>query len=221
MLSTPEFWVAASFVIFVLLAGRKAWATITGMLDARGARIARELDEARRLRAEAEAMMATARREREAASAEAAQMLERARADAARLTQSAAAEAQSSAARRERMAMDRIAAAEAGAVAEVRRRRRRHRHRRRAGRHRHDPHGRSRCGPRGQRDPGPRHRAQGGLAPQDVAARRIRRRVASLSVLATRGEAAARRVIPADPVPKHGMGPHGASPGLPLRLMRG
>ena len=120
MLSTPEFWVAASFVIFVLLAGRKAWATITGMLDARGARIARELDEARRLRAEAEAMMATARREREAASAEAAQMLERARADAARLTESAAAEAQSSAARRERMAMDRIAAAEAGAIAEVR-----------------------------------------------------------------------------------------------------
>jgi F-type H+-transporting ATPase subunit b len=120
MLSTPEFWVAASFVIFVLLAGRKAWAAITGMLDARGARIARELDEAKRLRAEAEAMMATARRERESASVESAQMLERARADAARLAESAAAEAQASAARRERMAMDRIAAAEAGAVAEVR-----------------------------------------------------------------------------------------------------
>jgi F0F1-type ATP synthase membrane subunit b/b' len=30
----------------VLLAGRKAWAAITGMLDARSARIAAELDEA-------------------------------------------------------------------------------------------------------------------------------------------------------------------------------
>lgn len=120
MFSTPEFWVAASFVIFVLLAGRKAWAAITGMLDGRAARIAAELDEAKRLRAEAESMMAAARRDREAATAEATQMLERARAEAARLTEAGAAEAQAGAARRERMAMDRIAAAEAGAVAEVR-----------------------------------------------------------------------------------------------------
>lgn len=120
MLSTPEFWVAASFVIFVALAASKGWTIVTRMLDGRGARIRAELNEAQRLRTEAEAMMATARAERAAASTEATQMIERARAEAARLAETSAAEAQSAAGRRERMAMDRIAAAEAGAIAEVR-----------------------------------------------------------------------------------------------------
>lgn len=120
MLSTPEFWVAASFVIFVALAGRKGWGIATAMLDGRAARIRGELNEAHRLRTEAESMMATARADRAAAATEATQMIKRAQADAARLAETAAADAQSSAARRERMAMDRIAAAEAGAIAEVR-----------------------------------------------------------------------------------------------------
>ena len=67
----PKFWVAISFVLFVLLAGRTAWNAITKMLDARTARIRSELDEAVRLRAEAEAMMAQAQTDRAAAQAEA------------------------------------------------------------------------------------------------------------------------------------------------------
>jgi len=116
----PKFWVAVSFVIFVALVARMAWARITEMLDARGARIRAELDEAQRLRAEAEGMRAQAEAERAAALKEAEEMLARARIEAQRVAEAAAAEAEAAAKRRERMALDRIAAAEAGAVAEVR-----------------------------------------------------------------------------------------------------
>jgi F-type H+-transporting ATPase subunit b len=116
----PKFWVAVSFVVFVVLIGRMAWGRISVMLDARGERIRAELDEAQRLRAEAEAMRQTAERERAAALKEAEELLARARAEAENVAKAAAAEAEASAKRRERMAMDRIAAAEAGAVAEVR-----------------------------------------------------------------------------------------------------
>jgi F-type H+-transporting ATPase subunit b len=116
----PKFWVAASFVIFVLLVGKIAWTRITSMLDGRGERIRFELDEAKRLRGEAEAMMVAAMAEREQALRDAAAMIERARDEAARLAIAAAAEAEAAAKRRERMAMDRIAAAEASALTEVR-----------------------------------------------------------------------------------------------------
>jgi F-type H+-transporting ATPase subunit b len=117
----PKFWVAVSFVIFLLLVGRMAWARLTGMLDARAERVRSELDEASRLRAEAEMLLKQAEADRAAALTEAQQMLARARAEAARVAEASAAEAEVAAQRRERMALDRIAAAEAGALAEVRR----------------------------------------------------------------------------------------------------
>jgi F-type H+-transporting ATPase subunit b len=120
MLQDPKFWVAASFIIFIALFGKMAWSRATAMLDARGERIRAELEEASRLRMEAEAMLASATAEREAAIAEAAAMIERAQAEAQRLATAAGAEAEAAARRRERMAMDRIAAAEASAVTEVR-----------------------------------------------------------------------------------------------------
>ncbi|NOG71685.1 F0F1 ATP synthase subunit B [Roseicella sp. DB1501] len=116
----PRFWVAVSFIIFVLLVGRKAWAQLTASLDARAEKVRAELSEAARLREEAEAMLKQAEADRAAALKEAEALLARARAEAERVAESAAAEAEASAKRRERMAMDRIAAAEAGAVAEVR-----------------------------------------------------------------------------------------------------
>ena len=116
----PKFWVAMSFVLFVLLVGKTAWRAITKMLDGRTARIRAELDEAVTLRAQAEAMMAQAEKDRASAQAEAEAMLARARAEAQRRAAAAAAEAEGAAKRHERMTMDRIAAAEAGAVAEVR-----------------------------------------------------------------------------------------------------
>lgn len=116
----PRTWVAVAFVIFVVLFGRKLWGALTGILDKRAEAIRAELDEAARLRREAEAMLQEARARREAALREAEQMLARAQAEAQRATAAAAAEAAAAAARREKMAIDRIAAAEKAAVNEVR-----------------------------------------------------------------------------------------------------
>jgi F-type H+-transporting ATPase subunit b len=116
----PKFWVAISFVLFVALVGKTGWARITAMLDGRGARIRAELDEAQRLRMEAEALLRQAETERQAALKEAEEMLARARAEAERVAKAAATEAENGAKRRERMALDRISAAEASAVTEVR-----------------------------------------------------------------------------------------------------
>lgn len=116
----PEFWVLVAFIIFFGLFGRRLWTEAAGMLDARAAAVRTELDEASRLRAEAEQMLREAQEAREAALREAREVLERSRAEAARVAQEAQAEAEASARRRERMALDRIAAAEKAVVAEVR-----------------------------------------------------------------------------------------------------
>lgn len=120
MLRNPEFWVAVSFVIFFGLFGRKLWQALTAQLDGHAAIVRAELDEAAKLRAEAEAMLRDAQAQREAALAEARDVLERSRAEAIRIGQAAQAEAEASAKRRERMALDRISAAEKAAVTEVR-----------------------------------------------------------------------------------------------------
>ena len=116
----PPSWVAIAYITFFLLLGRKLWAAIAGMLDARTDAVRAELDEAKRLREEAEAMLRDASARRVAAIADANALLEGARAEAIRLAAAAEAEAKAAAARRERMALDRIAAAEKAAVDEVR-----------------------------------------------------------------------------------------------------
>ncbi len=116
----PRNWVAAAFIVFFLLFGRKLWGAIATMLDDRAAKIRAELDEAARLRTDAEAMLKDAQARRDNAMVEAKQLLEGARHEAARLAQAAADVAEAAARRREQMALDRFAAAEKAAVDEVR-----------------------------------------------------------------------------------------------------
>ena len=116
----PRTWVAIAFVIFFVLFGRKIWAALTKMLDARATAVRAELEEASRLRREAEAMLKDAEARRASALKDAEALIEGARNEATRLAAAAAQEAQQSAARREKMAMDRIAAAEKAAVDGVR-----------------------------------------------------------------------------------------------------
>jgi len=120
MLHDPEIWVLVSFVIFFVLFGGRLWKAVAGQLDGRAEAIRAELAEAQRLREEAEAMLAEAEQARIAALAEAGEVLARSREEAARLTAAAMAEAEASARRRERLALERIAAAEKAAVTEVR-----------------------------------------------------------------------------------------------------
>ncbi|HLB79695.1 MAG TPA: F0F1 ATP synthase subunit B [Dongiaceae bacterium] len=119
-LGSPEFWVAVAFVIFVGATARPLSRAINGWLDARAARIKAELDEARALRDEAQHLLAEYQRKQRDALKEAEAILAHARSEAERLRREAAANLDAALARRERMAMDKIAQAEAQALAELR-----------------------------------------------------------------------------------------------------
>jgi F-type H+-transporting ATPase subunit b len=116
----PRNWVLIAFIIFFVVFGRKLWGALAGMLDERAARVRAELEEAARLRREAEAMLREAEAGRAKALADAQALIEGAKAEAERVAAAATAEAEAAARRREQMAIDRIAAAEKAAVDEVR-----------------------------------------------------------------------------------------------------
>lgn len=120
LFADPRFWVGVAFVVFFVIFGRKAWGILTAILDKRGLQIRAELDEAARLRREAEALLVDAKAQRETALREAESMLAHARKEAARVGEAARDEAAAAATRRERMAMDRISAAEKAAISDVR-----------------------------------------------------------------------------------------------------
>lgn len=116
----PRNWVVIAFILFFLLFGRKLWSALAQMLDARAAKVRAELEEAARLRQEAEAMLRDAEKRREEALRDAQALIAGAKTEAERVATAAAAEAEAAAKRREQMAVDRIAAAEKAAVDEVR-----------------------------------------------------------------------------------------------------
>jgi F-type H+-transporting ATPase subunit b len=113
-------WVLISFFLFFILVGRKIWAALAAMLDARTEKVRAELDEASRLRTEAEALLRDAEKRRTEALAEAKALIAGAQTQASQAAAATMAEAEASARRREQMAIDRIAAAEKAAVDEVR-----------------------------------------------------------------------------------------------------
>jgi F-type H+-transporting ATPase subunit b len=119
-LRDPETWIAVAFVVFILLAGKPIVRAMSKGLDDRGARIKADLDEARRLREEAEALLAEYQAKQRAAAKETADLLAHARDEAETLKKEAAANLEAMLKRRERMALDKIAQAEAQALAEVR-----------------------------------------------------------------------------------------------------
>ncbi|MFQ5784043.1 MAG: F0F1 ATP synthase subunit B [Alphaproteobacteria bacterium] len=116
----PEFWVAAAFVIFVVLMWRPVGRMIGAGLDARARKIREELEEAVRLREEAQALYASYQRRQSEAAAEAEEILAHAREEAERLAKQGAAALEATLARREQQALDRIARAEQEAVDDVR-----------------------------------------------------------------------------------------------------
>ena len=120
LLADPRLWVGVAFTIFFLIFGRKIWAAVTAMLDKRAIAIRNELDEAARLRSEAEALLVEAKARRQSAMRDAEAMLASAHQEALRVGEAARAEAATAATRREQMAHDRISAAEKAAVTDVR-----------------------------------------------------------------------------------------------------
>ena len=119
---SPEFWVYAGITIFLLLAifVAKAPKKIAEALDQRIADTRRQLDEAKAIRAEAEALLADAKAKAKASAGDAAAIVAHAEQEAAALIAKAEADAADLVARRGKMAEDKIGAAERAAVAEVR-----------------------------------------------------------------------------------------------------
>ena len=114
-------WVAlAMIVVIALLLWKKVPAAIGRALDKKIAAIREQLEEARQLRSEAEALKAEYEAKAAAAGAEAQTMLDRARNEADGIVQQAKVDAASLIERRTRMAEDKIGAAERAAVQEVR-----------------------------------------------------------------------------------------------------
>ena len=117
---TGTFWVTMAVLIFAVLFGRRIGVPVGGMLDARAHAVRTALDEAATLTAAAEAMLADAKQRQAQAMADAKYILDSAHEEAARMAEELAREAEATAKRRERMALDRIAAAEKAALHEVR-----------------------------------------------------------------------------------------------------
>jgi F-type H+-transporting ATPase subunit b len=116
----PELAVAIAFAIAVVLVSRKVWQTLSGLLDDRAAKIKAELDEAQKLKDDAQKMLGQFQRKQRDALQEAEAIVAHARGDAARLVERAKRDLEAVIDRRQRLAQEKIALAEAKALAEVR-----------------------------------------------------------------------------------------------------
>lgn len=121
MFGDPTFWVGVGFVIFLgVVVYFKVPSMIAMALDERSQRIKSELEEARRLREEAQALLAEYQRKQHEAQKEADDIVAQAREDAEAYAREARAKLAESLERRQRLAEEKIARAEADAVNEVR-----------------------------------------------------------------------------------------------------
>jgi F-type H+-transporting ATPase subunit b len=121
MLHEPEFWVAVGFVMVIALLVWKGVPGMVGkMLDQRAAVITAELEEARRLRTEAAALLADYQKRAAGAEAEARSIVAAATEEAAQFAKESRTALEAQIARRAAAAQDKIAQAEAQALNEIR-----------------------------------------------------------------------------------------------------
>ncbi|MCB1514451.1 MAG: F0F1 ATP synthase subunit B [Hyphomicrobiaceae bacterium] len=118
---TAEFWVLIAFLLFfAIVFYLKVPAQLAQSLDARADTIKKELDDARLLREEAQALLADYQKKSREAEEEAKAIVEQARREAESLATETQKQLADSVTRRTKMAEDKISRAEAQALAEVR-----------------------------------------------------------------------------------------------------
>lgn len=119
--ANAEFWVGVGLLIFlgIVIFVAKAPKAINAALDAKSAKIQADLDEAARIREEAQRLLTQLKAERAEAEAQAKDMLATAQEEARRYEAEAKAKLEESLARRQQLAERKIANAEAQAAAEV------------------------------------------------------------------------------------------------------
>lgn len=114
-------WVAVAFVIFMIGAAYLGlFKRGLGMLDEKSAAIAKELDDARALKEEAQALLASYQRKQKEAEDEAKEIVAQAKTEAEQLAKEASEKLSEQIARRTAMAEQKIASAEAQALNDVR-----------------------------------------------------------------------------------------------------
>jgi F-type H+-transporting ATPase subunit b len=121
ILENPHTWVYLAFFIFVALAGPKIWKALAQMLDRRSLKIKSDLDEAQKLKDEAQALLAEYQRKQRDAMREAEEIIANAKGLAQRQIKDSGRKLEENLARREKASLEKISQAEAQALAEVRR----------------------------------------------------------------------------------------------------
>jgi len=120
-LQEPELWVGLGFAIVIgIFLYQRVPAFVTAALDARAAGIAKELGEARKLREEAEALLAQYKQRVADVEKEAEGILREAKAEAERFAAESRNQLKLQIERRAKVAQDKIAQAESQAMAEIR-----------------------------------------------------------------------------------------------------
>jgi F-type H+-transporting ATPase subunit b len=120
MLHEPEFWVAVGFVLLVAALARPIGRGMGAALDARADKIRATLQEAAKLREEAQRLLGDYERKTRDALRESEDIVAQARSEAERMAAEASAALATAIQRREQLAIEKIAQAEAEAVREVR-----------------------------------------------------------------------------------------------------
>ena len=113
------FWVAVAFFLFCILSYKPVGGLIGKLLDERSNRIRDELDEAVRLKEEAQALLASYQRKQRDLEKEAGQIIQEAESTAKIISQEAKKELDESLNRRVEAAMQKIASHEAAALQKV------------------------------------------------------------------------------------------------------
>jgi F-type H+-transporting ATPase subunit b len=120
LLADSNFWVLMATVIFAIVAYKKGRVPVLAMLDARTAKIKADLEEAERLKNEAQALLTDIQKKHADAVRTSQKIIDNARQTATRLQEEAATKLTDSLKRREEQLLDRIARAETAAVQELR-----------------------------------------------------------------------------------------------------
>ena len=120
LIHDPTFWVAIAFVLFVIAIFKPIRGDMLGGLDAKIAEIRQEVEEAEKLREEAQSLLANYQRQQRQALQDAENIVARARAEAERHQAEGNKAMKEMVRRQEEQARDKIAQAEANAIQEVR-----------------------------------------------------------------------------------------------------
>lgn len=119
-MDNPANWVAISFVIFMALAAKYIFPIVIKGLDSRAAKIKEQLEQATKLRQEAEALLAEYKRQQKDMLAEAEKTLANAKVEVERMRERAEQDLKSAIDRRTEQANEKIARLEKDAVDQVR-----------------------------------------------------------------------------------------------------